>query len=115
MFDSIEKMLQEDGDVWVIVHIDEVESLAVRRGNAMSSGEPVDGMRVSQRSVSLLLTDHCIGCQRHVDRIGSNWKVQECDYPVYYKPHYRTGTLSGTFGLLIANLARTLHSWIALM
>ena len=50
-FDSVEAMLQTMEKTFVIVLIDEVETLTARRDNAMNHGEPLDGMKVSRLSI----------------------------------------------------------------
>lgn len=47
LFDDIESMLEEAGDTFVCVLIDEVESLTGAREYAASGSEPSDAMRVS--------------------------------------------------------------------
>ncbi len=46
MFESIERMLRSMEDTFVIVLIDEVETLTARREISMSGNEPLDGMKV---------------------------------------------------------------------
>ncbi|KAI9739754.1 MAG: hypothetical protein M1834_006474 [Cirrosporium novae-zelandiae] len=52
MFEGIESLLDEDEDVFVCVVIDEVESLAITRENAVRGNEPNDALR----AVNALLT-----------------------------------------------------------
>jgi ubiquinol-cytochrome c reductase cytochrome c1 subunit len=47
MFNAIEAMLAGDENTFVIVLVDEIETLTARRENVMSGNEPIDGMRVS--------------------------------------------------------------------
>lgn len=46
MFEAIEAMLQEDEDRFVVVLVDEIETLTTKRENTLSGGEPIDGMKV---------------------------------------------------------------------
>ncbi|KAK2754226.1 hypothetical protein FQN54_007105 [Arachnomyces sp. PD_36] len=52
MFENIEAMLDEEEDVFVCIFVDEVETLAAKREQALNGSEPVDAMR----AVNALLT-----------------------------------------------------------
>jgi hypothetical protein len=84
MFGAIEALLQEDKDRFVIVLVDEIETLTCKRENSLVGREPVDGLRVSLHPHLMAHTDSCEGRQCIIDRIGSDQDVQECDHSLYH-------------------------------
>lgn len=60
LFDSIQQLLRDDPDAFMVVLVDEVESLTAAREGVVGGKEPSDALRVRSLSLQALAQADCL-------------------------------------------------------